>query len=289
EGWKENTALTDEAAIRYETMGSKLSILRNTFVNLLRTVGDAVAPAVIKLSDILTGLFEKLQHTSKVTRIAIAVFAGLAAIIPPLLISGGLLLVLLSNMAKSMIFLGSLSKGGGILAGLKVAFSSLLSPIGQVVTKIPLIGPALGALSGPIGWITLALVGIGTALVIAYKKSETFRNIVNGALQGVIAGFKLLRTGVMAVLTPIGNALASFGRQIAKTFGQFWAENGPQFMQALGNIKTGFMIVWGVIKPIIMGIGSIVKDVCGVIVSTVQFFMRVYYVIFQAVYVLVIN
>src|SRR5699024_9034466 len=108
EGWKENTALTDEAAIRYETMGSKLSILRNTFVNLLRTVGDAVAPAVIKLSDILTGLFEKLQHTSKVTRIAIAVFAGLAAIIPPLLISGGLLLVLLSNMAKSMIFLGSL-------------------------------------------------------------------------------------------------------------------------------------------------------------------------------------
>src|SRR5699024_6922910 len=170
EGWKENTALTDEAAIRYETMGSKLSILRNTFVNLLRTVGDAVAPAVIKLSDILTGLFEKLQHTSKVTRIAIAVFAVLAAIIPPLLISCGLLLVLLFNIAKSMIFLGSLSKGGGILEGLKVAFSSLLSPIGQVVTKIPLIGLALGVLSGPIGLITLALVGIGTALVVAYKK-----------------------------------------------------------------------------------------------------------------------
>ena len=254
EGWKENTALTDEAAIRYETMGSKLSILRNTFVNLLRTVGDAVAPAVIKLSDILTGLFEKLQHTSKVTRIAIAVFAGLAAIIPPLLISGGLLLVLLSNMAKSMIFLGSLSKGGGILAGLKVAFSSLLSPIGQVVTKIPLIGPALGALSGPIGWITLALVGIGTALVVAYKKSETFRNIVNGALSAVVTGFKALWSGVMSVITPIGQAIAQFGGEIASTFSKFWQQDGPMLTQAFRNILA-------VAAPIFRSLGTVVKTV----------------------------
>ncbi len=254
EGWKENTALTDEAAIRYETMGSKLSMLRNTFVNFLRTVGDAVAPAVIKLSDILTGLFEKLQHTSKGTRIAIAVFAGLAAIIPPLLISGGLLLVLLSNMAKSMIFLGSLSKGGGILAGLKVAFSSLLGPIGQVVTKIPLIGPALGALSGPIGWITLALVGIGTALVVAYKKSETFRNIVNGALSAVVTGFKALWSGVMSVITPIGQAIAQFGGEIASTFSKFWQQDGPMLTQAFHNILA-------VATPIFRSLGTVVKTV----------------------------
>lgn len=254
EGWKENTALTDEAAIRYETMGSKLSILRNTFVNFLRTVGDAVAPAVIKLSDILTGLFEKLQHTSKGTRIAIAVFAGLAAIIPPLLISGGLLLVLLSNMAKSMIFLGSLSKCGGILAGLKVAFSSLLGPIGQVVTKIPLIGPVLGALSGPIGWITLALVGIGTALVVAYKKSETFRNIVNGALSAVITGFKALWSGVMSVITPIGQAIAQFGGEIASTFSKFWQQDGPMLTQAFRNILA-------VAAPIFRSLGTVVKTV----------------------------
>nr|WP_269668776.1 phage tail tape measure protein [Staphylococcus nepalensis] len=254
EGWKENTALTDEAAIRYETMGSKLSILRNTFVNFLRTVGDAVAPAVIKLSDILTGLFEKLQHTSKGTRIAIAVFAGLSAIIPPLLISGGLLLVLLSNMAKSMIFLGSLSKGGGILAGLKVAFSSLLGPIGQVVTKIPLIAPALGALSGPIGWITLALVGIGTALVVAYKKSETFRNIVNGALSAVVTGFKALWSGVVSVITPIGQAIAQFGGEIASTFSKFWQQDGPMLTQAFRNILA-------VAAPIFRSLGTVVKTV----------------------------
>lgn len=253
-GWKENTALTDEAAIRYETMGSKLKMLRNTFVNFLRTVGDAVAPAIIKLSDILTGLFEKLQHTSKGTRIAIAVFAGLAAIIPPILISGGLLLVLLSNVAKSMIYLGGLSQGGGILAGLKVAFSSLLSPIGQVVSKIPLIGSALGVLSGPVGWITLALVGIGTALVVAYKKSETFRNIVNGALSAVVNGFKMLWSGVMSVLSPIGQAIARFGGQIASTFSKFWQQDGPMLTQAFRNILA-------IAGPIFRSLGNVVSSV----------------------------
>ncbi|MFK3833084.1 tape measure protein [Staphylococcus saprophyticus] len=145
----------------------------------------------------------------------------------------------------------------------------------------PKIGMVLGALTGPIGLTVLAITGIGTALVIAYKKSETFRNIVNGALQGVIAGFKLLWTGVMAVLTPIGNAIASFGRQLAKTFGQFWAENGPQFMQALNNIKTGFMVVWSIIRPIISGIGTLFKAVFGGILSFIQFIMPAIQAIFR--------
>lgn len=151
----------------------------------------------------------------------------------------------------------------------------------------PKLGMVLGALTGPIGLTVLAITGIGTALVIAYKKSETFRNIVNGAVSGVVTAFKWLWSGIMTVLTPIGNALASFGRQIAKTFGQFWAENGPQFMQALGNIKTGFLVMWGVIKPIIMGIGSIFKAVFGAIVSTVQFFMPVIQGIFKVGWALV--
>lgn len=268
QGWKDNTALTDEAAIRYETMGSKLKMLRNTFVNFLRTVGDAVAPAVIKLSDVLTGLFEKLQHTSKGTRIAIAVFAGLAAIIPPLLISGGLLLILLSNMAKSMIFLGGLSKGGGILAGLKVAFSSLLSPIGQVITKLPLIGTAFGALSGPIGWITLAVIGIGTALVIAYKKSETFRNIVNSAINGVVIGFKMLWSSVMSVLAPMGQAIVGFGQQIASVFTKFWAQDGPMLTQAFRNILAIALPIFRSIGNVVLTVFNSIRTVIVTVLST---------------------
>ena len=40
--------------------------------------------------------------------------------------------------------------------------------------------------ASPVGLIITAVLALGVALVIAYKKSETFRNIVNGALNGVM-------------------------------------------------------------------------------------------------------
>lgn len=204
----------------------------------------------------------------------------LIAVGPMLTIFGKIGLAISSMFGPISGLLLNMGKVAGVMktgATFGTAFASVFPKLGMV----------LGALTGPIGLTVLAITAIGTALVIAYKKSETFRNIVNGAVSGVIAGFKLLWTGVMAVLTPIGNALASFGRQLAKTFGQFWAENGPQFMQALNNIKTGFMVMWGVIKPIIMGIGSIFKAVFGAIVATVQFFMPVIQGIFKVGWALV--
>src|SRR5699024_9787006 len=209
-------------------------------------------------------------------------WAGLALIAlgPMLTIFGKIGLAISSMFGPISGLLLNMGKVAGVMktgATFGTAFASVFPKIGMV----------LGALTGPIGLTVLAITAIGTALVIAYKKSETFRNIVNGAVSGVVTAFKWLWSGIMTVLTPVGNAITSFGRQLAKTFGQFWAENGPQFMQALNNIKTGFMVMWGVIKPIIMGIGSIFKAVFGAIVSTVQFFMPVIQGIFRVGWALV--
>src|SRR5699024_3331186 len=209
-------------------------------------------------------------------------WAGLALIAlgPMLTIFGKIGLAISSMFGPISGLLLNMGKVAGVMktgATFGTAFASVFPKIGMV----------LGALTGPIGLTVLAITAIGTALVIAYKKSETFRNIVNGALQGVIAGFKLLWTGVMAVLTPIGNAIASFGRQLAKTFGQFWAENGPQFMQALNNIKTAFMAVWTFIQPLISGIGSLFKTVFGGILSFIQFIMPAIQAIFSVGWALI--
>jgi hypothetical protein len=48
----------------------------------------------------------------------------------------------------------------------------------------------LAFLTSPITWIVLAVVALVVAIVIAYKKSETFRNIVNGAFQAVLGAVK---------------------------------------------------------------------------------------------------
>jgi phage-related protein len=47
-------------------------------------------------------------------------------------------------------------------------------------------------LANPIGLVIAVLVGLGVALVVAYKKSETFRNIVNGAWQSLKDGFAVV-------------------------------------------------------------------------------------------------
>ena len=203
-------------------------------------------------------------------------WAGLALIAlgPMLTIFGKIGLAISSMFGPISGLLLNMGKVAGVMktgATFGTAFASVFPKIGMV----------LGALTGPIGLTVLAITAIGTALVIAYKKSETFRNIVNGAVSGVVTAFKWLWSGIMTVLTPVGNAIASFGRQLAKTFGQFWAENGPQFMQALNNIKTGFMVVWSIIRPIISGIGTLFKAVFGGILSFIQFIMPAIQAIFR--------
>src|SRR3546814_10750441 len=67
----------------------------------------------------------------------------------------------------------------------------------------------------PIGLVVTALILVGSALVLAYKKSETFRRIVNGAFSAVrnvaVGAFNWIRGNwplLLAIITgPIGLAV----------------------------------------------------------------------------------
>ncbi|UXR83230.1 phage tail tape measure protein [Staphylococcus sp. IVB6214] len=193
EGWKKNTALTKEAGVRYETMGSKLKILKNTFINFLRTIGDAFAPIIIKVSDALTALFKRLQNTSDITKIVITAFTLMAAAIPPLLIGAGLLGSAITNIAQAAIFLNGTKGGATFFRLFNGGIKSALPKIGQLITKIPMIGGAVTALSGPIGWAIAAVVAIGAAFVVAYKKVDWFREGIDGLVDVIkVFGGKIL-------------------------------------------------------------------------------------------------
>jgi hypothetical protein len=56
-------------------------------------------------------------------------------------------------------------------------------------------------LANPLTWVVIGIVALVAAIVIAYKRSETFRNIVQGALAAVGAAFEVLKTAA-------GNSLA---------------------------------------------------------------------------------
>lgn len=144
------------------------------------------------------------------------------------------------------------------------------------ITKVfPKLGAILGTLTGPVGWITLGVIALGTAFVVAYKKSETFRNIVNAALNSVkqtfitigniIKGFfqlfkgngqdgvitlsKILPPNVVVGLTnfatkvkttfyQVVNAISTFARSIGTQISSFWAKNGNEIMTALRNVGS---------------------------------------------------
>ncbi|MFU1791454.1 tape measure protein [Mammaliicoccus sciuri] len=144
------------------------------------------------------------------------------------------------------------------------------------ITKVfPKLGAILGTLTGPVGWITLGVIALGTAFVVAYKKSETFRNIVNAALNGVkqsfitigniIKGFfqlfkvngqdgvitlsKILPPNVVVGLTnfatkvkttfyQVVNAISTFAKSIGTQISAFWAKNGTEIMTALRNVGS---------------------------------------------------
>ena len=199
EGWKENSTLTDEANIRYETMGSKLKMLKNTFINFARTIGDAVAPIVSFLADKLTGLFEHLQGTSNATKIAIAAFTLLGVAIPPLIVATGVLAHSIVGISEAMTLLNATKGGAKFFSLFNGGIKGVLPNIGQLLTKIPLIGGLMTALTGPVGIAVAAIAGIGTAFVVAYKKSETFRNIVNSVIEPVINGFKKMWNVVKSI------------------------------------------------------------------------------------------
>lgn len=139
-----------------------------------------------------------------------------------------------SAIAKGDLFTGFLTLGMGV-GDLASGFANFL---------IPQFGAAIGwiknltvvqrilnitMLSNPIFLVIAALVALGVALFVAYKKSETFRNIVDGAFRKVTqaaqAAWNWIKGNwpqLLAILTgPIGIAVVVIGRNKDRILGFF--------------------------------------------------------------------
>lgn len=144
-----------------------------------------------------------------------------------------------TNMMRSF---GDLSGG----------FASLQPMIGGVGTMFKTLGATL--LTPPMG-IIIAIGALAAALVVAYQKSETFRNIVQGAfgtVKGVVEG--LVGT-FLSVGQAIGGAFTA-GVGLAKT-----AINGLIGMveSGLNFVMTPYRMASGFLNKI-PGIGSAIPD-----------------------------
>lgn len=215
--------------------------------------GDKLGNAVNTISNAISGIIGWFNSLDKGTQKNIAsimkwstlILIGIGPVLTMLGKLTGALAGTFGTFGKFLGFMGKLSVESKTAGGLLKGFTNLMPKTGAVI----------GAVANPIGLTVVAIAALVAGLVIAYKKSETFRNIVNGAFNAIVSGLKILWNGIKTLLTPVVNAIREFGSELKKTFSSFWTENGPQFMQALNNIKTGFATLWNVIKPVISAIG----------------------------------
>ncbi|WP_279523200.1 phage tail tape measure protein [Staphylococcus aureus] len=251
-------------------LGGKLRTLRSQLEELALTIYDRIEPALKIIVSAFSKVVTWVTKLPTSIQLAIVGFGLFAAVLGPLVFMFGLFI---SVMGNAMTVLGPLlinvNKAGGVFAFLRTKIVSL-------VKLFPILGVSISSLTLPITLIVGALVGIGIAFYQAYKRSETFRNIVNQAISGVANAFKAAKlalqgffdlfkgdskgavtlekifppetvAGIQNVVNTIRTTFfkvvdvtVGFAKEIGGQLASFWKENGSEITQALQNI-AGFI------------------------------------------------
>ena len=148
QGWDENTALSEEAGVRYETLESKLAVLKNQVVDLAIEYGgplmdafssalDVVQPMIEKVAE----LAEKFSNASPETQKMIIVAGGLLAALGPVISTIGTLSTGIGSIIKIggglITNFGAIGSAGSALAGgLSATIGFLFSPAGAILVGI---------------------------------------------------------------------------------------------------------------------------------------------------------
>lgn len=161
----------------------------------------------------------------------------------------------------------------GILTTLRSTATAIAASVAQKAVAVATTAWAaaqrlvnLAMRANPLGLVVLALTALGAALVLAYKKSETFRTIVNTAFAAVKSAastvFSWLSTAVRKVIDFIQDhwktLLAILGGPIGLAV--------VLIKEHWGKIKQGAETAWNLIKGVISGfIDGIVNVVRGIL------------------------
>lgn len=216
--WEKGTALTDEASKRYETMESKLKMLKNELIDIaiefggplldaLRDGLDIAKPWIATLSD-MAKKFSSLSTEQQQNIIKWGLIAAAAG--PALKILGGGI----STIGGFIKAIGGISKGIGILSGsfkylkdlggVASSLKAVAGSAGAVETAVAgatsstgTFAGALGALANPIGLLVggsallaAGLVYLGNKKDEARIKTEEFGSQLSDTARGELKNFQ---------------------------------------------------------------------------------------------------
>nr|WP_053028088.1 phage tail tape measure protein [Staphylococcus haemolyticus] len=258
---KNSNGASKEAADKMkDNLKGSLEQLGGAFESLGITIGTAFAPVLRGLAKAVTFLVEKFNNMPTPLIVLTTIFVGLGAAIGPLLVLTGILAHSIVGIAEATTLLTATEGGQAFFTKFGANIKGILPKIGGLITRIPLIGGLMTALTGPIGIAVAAIAAIGVAFVVAYKKSETFRNIVNAVINPVKNAFiglwniiKQFGAGIKAVFNGnTGEGLNIFKKILPD-------EAARQFTSTLLMIRGAYNDFVNFIKSISMAVGAYFK------------------------------
>ncbi|EGQ0379317.1 phage tail tape measure protein [Staphylococcus pseudintermedius] len=180
-------------------IGGSIRKMKSALESMAISIGDVLAPHIRRAADFLAMLADKFTSFPGWVKTGVVGLGVFAAALGPLILTTGMFTAALGSIMTTLgPLMTGIVKAGGLMnfLGTKAPFAA---------KGLTLVGGAFKFMLGSVGLAIAAVVAIGTAFVVAYKKSETFRNIVHAVIDPVIDGFKKLWNVVKEIFNALKN------------------------------------------------------------------------------------
>lgn len=206
------------------------------------SIYEAMLPALSKMSDKILEGIQWLNSLSPKVKTLGVIFGAVAAAIGPLLVVGGSFLMFLGGVFRAITpVTAAIAKAGGLIKWL---------------------APLFGALTSPVTLTVAAIAALGAGFVIAYKKSETFRNFIDGLKDKFLTAWG-------SVVEFKDNFLTAFDA----IFALFKGDNsGIDMLKSLGLNEEQVTIISDAVEKIKEVFGILKDKVTGVLSEIGEFF-----------------
>ena len=228
EAYKENSALANEAELRYGTMASQLSQLKASATELAVSFGNLLMPYVAQLVDKAKEVVEWLNNLDESQKNMIIRVAAVAAAIGP-----------------ALIVIGKVISGVG----------SIIVNVGKLTNMLGSVMTALSALSGPIAIVIAAIAALVAGFVYLYNTNEEFRTSVQQTVEQLKTNFAAMLEAIQPQLDAIAEAFRGFMDAITPILDAIFT----YLMGVINGIIAAIEPLMGVVSEVINYITNIIN------------------------------
>lgn len=225
-----------------DNLGGAVTLLKSALESAGITIGERLTPYIRELAEWITGLVEKFNSLSDSQQDLIVKIGLILAAIAPVMLIGSKVFSLLSSIIGIITTVGS-ALSTVFAFGLN---ATALSAAGAS-TGVTMLAGAIGFLTSPITLVIAAITALVAAFVIAYKKSETFRNFINNLVEDlktfftetVPQAFEMFKEKVSEVFENVKQKIGEFKdkcQEVVQNVIEFFTVTLPQGIEQFATV-----------------------------------------------------